>query len=864
MAQPTPAVQFSDFLRSRRPTSAHVNAFLLDWKSDGRVYHYDADMEPQWPLPPEDNGEPGVLKIGPRKSQEIMRQLQTSVAASDFPVTGVFDNKKNLFSFYRYQFDEKSWHVEYDWRSGKHRILKITIKFVKEVNVDVLRRLVNGDRSAQVSEHAAQATNMINMAVQAAPRSATDVLSKGMAFYIKENRARSQRTEPFELWRGFSQSIRLTTAGIVLNVDITVGTVIPEMPAEAFAIAFLASRLRRPLRDPRDLANFGPQSNEFVQLNRVFRTLKLKALHLKNQNPISFKKLIPCAGEYEFEHKKEGRMLTVAQYFKQTYNRDIRQREIGTMSGRGSVVPLSCVIVELQLFKGEVTPDLVNEILNFIPRNPQDRMGTIQRGWNHLGLQSSEFLQNAKITVDSRARELQGNLLPRPMMVFGGDRTVPLQNPDAKWDVRSKKLHTPGTIESWNIVNFVSNPDRRAIEAFCHAMQDAMRALGIVVGGPPQIFDEPAQGNIEQSLRQRSAKLIVAILPDPAESLYVAVKRFGDITQGVATQCVRWSRKRATKPTDNQYINNILLKANAKIGGRNFVPSDMTMKFLGIVPTMVVGADVSHPAPGSSANRPSIASVVASIDRLASRYTAKISVQEGRVEMIQNLKGMLKECLSDFFQANSALPQRIIFYRDGVSEQEMQQVLDKEFNSQFKGAVEEFYKEKGCSPQQRPTYTLIVVTKRHHIRFFPSNPGNKDTSQNCQAGFVVDQALSAPQFEDFFLQSQVGLKGTSVPGHYTILYDEIFGKFLNRDAALAKQAIEQFTYTLCHSYCRATRSVKIPAPVYYADLVCRRGKFHLNDNDNASTNSQEFDLEYWKRHFLPLHDRIARLGMFFV
>lgn len=46
-------------------------------------------------------------------------------------------------------------------------------------------------------------------------------------------------------------------------------------------------------------------------------------------------------------------------------------------------------------------------------------MGAIQRGWNHLGLQSSQFLQNAKIKVDPRPREVQGSLLLRPTMVFG-------------------------------------------------------------------------------------------------------------------------------------------------------------------------------------------------------------------------------------------------------------------------------------------------------------------------------------------------------------------------------------------------------------------------------------------------------------
>lgn len=37
-------VQLTNLLQARRPTSAHVNAFLLDWHSDGRVFHYDGTI----------------------------------------------------------------------------------------------------------------------------------------------------------------------------------------------------------------------------------------------------------------------------------------------------------------------------------------------------------------------------------------------------------------------------------------------------------------------------------------------------------------------------------------------------------------------------------------------------------------------------------------------------------------------------------------------------------------------------------------------------------------------------------------------------------------------------------------------------
>ena len=51
-----------------------------------------------------------------------------------------------------------------------------------------------------------------------------------------------------------------------------------------------------------------------------------------------------------------------------------------------------------------------------------------------------------------------------------------------------------------------------------------------------------------------------------------------------------------------------------------------------------------------------------------------------------------------------------------------------------------------------------------------------------------------------------------------------------------------FTYQLCHTYVRCTRSVSIPAPTYYAHLVAFRARYHMqavfdNDSDLGSVSS---------------------------
>jgi hypothetical protein len=125
----------------------------------------------------------------------------------------------------------------------------------------------------------------------------------------------------------------------------------------------------------------------------------------------------------------------------------------------------------------------------------------------------------------------------------------------------------------------------------------------------------------------------------------------------------------------------------------------------------------------------------------------------------------------------------------------------------------------------KPTITLIIVGKRHHVRLFPCKENEGDRSGNCVAGTVVDSDVVNPVEFNFYLQSHGGILGTSRPAHYNVLIDEnkftyvvlsgVSARFFsNADVGLRADGLQSLSYALCHVYARATRSVSIPAPVY--------------------------------------------------
>ena len=55
------------------------------------------------------------------------------------------------------------------------------------------------------------------------------------------------------------------------------------------------------------------------------------------------------------------------------------------------------------------------------------------------------------------------------------------------------------------------------------------------------------------------------------------------------------------------------------------------------------------------------------------------------------------------------------------------------------------------------------------------------------------------------------------------------------DNKLRPDEVQMLTYALCYTYARCTRSVSIPAPVKYADLLALRGTYYIDNTDDSDT-----------------------------
>lgn len=271
-------------------------------------------------------------------------------------------------------------------------------------------------------------------------------------------------------------------------------------------------------------------------------------------------------------------------------------------------------------------------------------------------------------------------------------------------------------------------------------------------------------------------------------------------------------------------IANLMLKFSMKTLGINWTLAIQEFNKILKEPTMLLGLDVVHPPPGALKGAPSVAGLVYSVDPAPGQFLPVVSLlvpEPGKAarEVVPtgSLKPMVEYAFQGWQKHNKELPRRIFMCRDGVSETQLQQVLDEELPA-IKQAAMKFY-----AGRQPPEVFILNTQKRHITRLFKAKDDKKSTAfdqkGNPLPGLIVDSKIVSRSLDDWYSVSHKCLQGTSRPAHHVRLYDEIH---------LPKYELQRLVHNLSFIYPRSVTSVSIPTPAKLADLLCERAKVRLH------------------------------------
>ncbi|VVB16907.1 unnamed protein product [Arabis nemorensis] len=635
--------------------------------------------------------------------------------------------------------------------------------------------------------------------------------------------------------RGFHSSFRTTQGGLSLNIDVSTTMIVQPGPVVDFLIA------NQGVKDP--------FSVDWNKAKRTLKNLRVRVTTTNREYKISGLSENRCKDQMFTWRKPNGKgeieevEITVFDYFRERevhleYSGDLPCINVGKPK-RPTYIPVEhCQLVSLQRYTKSLTNFQRASLVEKSRQKPLERMAALTNGLKNSNYNADPALQESGVSIGSNFTQVDGRILPAPKLKVGNGEDFFPRN--GRWNFNNKKLVEPATVTKWAVVNFSARCDTRGL------IRDLIRCgqmKGINVEPPfSDIFDEnpqfrraPANIRVEKMFEQIQSKLpgkpkfLLCILAERKNSdIYGPWKKKNLSDLGIVTQCIAPTR------VNDQYLTNVLLKINAKLGGLNSLLAmerSPAMPLVTQVPSIIVGMDVSHGSPGHS-DIPSIAAVVSSRAwPLISKYRACVRTQSRKVEMIDNLfkpvssdkdEGMFRELLVDFYSSSvKKKPDHIIVFRDGVSESQFNQVLNIELD-QMKEAC------KFLDSKWDPKFIVIVAQKNHHTKFFQT--GGPD---NVPPGTIIDSKICHPRNNDFYLCAHAGMIGTTRPTHYHVLYDEI---------GFSTDDLQELVHSLSYVYQRSTTAISVVAPICYAHLAAAQMGTVMKFEDNSERSSSHGEI----------------------
>ncbi|XP_078442541.1 argonaute family protein [Wolffia australiana] len=779
-----------------------ANHFKVEFDPSQRIFHYDID-------------------ISPRPCKDLARQVKKKLVEAKGGAFGgaaaAFDGRRNLYTPTELPLPSDRAEIIISLQDKRFRV---SVKLVAKLSAGGLAKFLQNEAPLPPQDliHALDVVLREGAMDRGSFLSGRSLFSGGAAEEI--GGAAVAR-------RGFFQSLRPTRQGLALNVDLSVMAF-----HEPVNLIFYLQKRFEFLRDLPQRKSRALTLEERRAVEKALKSLRVTVRHRRSDQRFKILGLTEEATAALAFKDRDGREMKIVEYYREQYEIEIQFKSLPCLQmsrSKPCFLPMElCDVCEGQKVLGRLTEEQIAKLRRLGCQSPRKRRQSIDSLMaGPASPASGRYAAGFNLRVATEMTRVTGRVLPPPKLKLGDGGHVRELTPsrhDRQWSLVNSHVVEGSWVRRWALLSFGGSPDQLStLSSFALQLSNRCHQLGISLAhtpaAPPQfepihILSHPP--SLEAKLRRLLAasggelQLLICVM-EKRHRGYAELKRIADTAVGVISQCCLLSN--CAKPT-SQFLSNLALKINVKLGGCNVALSGGAALFSGDDDAAIfMGADVTHPHPLDDAS-PSVAAVVGSLEwPAANRYAAAMRSQAHREEIIQDMEGMAGEILREFRARQGRLPQKIVFFRDGVSESMFQRVLKGELAA-IRAACEKF-------PDYHPRITFAVVQKRHHTRLF----GGAGEEENVPPGTVVDTVITHPGEFNFYLCSHWGAKGTARPTRYHVLWDE---------NSFSSDEFQGLVHSLCYTFARCTMPVSLVPPAYYAHLAAYRGRMYLADGSGGS------------------------------
>lgn len=735
---------------SGRPIMLQTNYFRVLKKEDERIFHYRVDFSPSV----EAN----------RKMRALIFQIKPSIGGYVFDGTQLFTRTKL----------EKD-PMEFTTRD----------KLTEEDHIITLRYV--GDVTG-TDEKAFVVFNLINRHAMAGLK----LQLIGRSFFDPEAKV-SIRQYGIDLYPGYLTSIRQHEQDVLMCAELT----------------------HRVMRTDTCYSLFEHCMNQRGNFKDNYKRMVLGTIVMstygKNNTYTVSDVEFDVNPESSFETKKGP--ITFMQYFKEKYNitiRDPRQPMLVSRSKardiRAGQPELIYLIPELSRITG-ITDDmrrdfhLMRAIADHTRLNPDKRIQRLETFNRRLqqSKDSSDVFKFWKTELDRRLVEVPARVLPPETVFFHPeqDQCKVLAGEMAEWQMafRNNPMYLTVALTNWYVV--VPGGSERLIVDFMSCLKQAASQMYFQIDEPRRVSipnDSPVV-YVEQlsQIVQRDPQLIMCLVTNDKADRYSAIKKKCCVDRAVPTQVLKTrtiTPKGGNVRTLMSVATKVAIQMNCKLGGIPWVIKSP------LASVMVIGYDVCKDSKDRSKGYGALVASMYGGGVKHPKYYSTVN-QHAYGEELSNYLALnvIKAIRAYQSSFGNILPQRIVIYRDGVGEGELGYVHEHEV-----GAVKEKLEAAYKAHEFQSKLTFFVVNKRINTRLFHDR-------RNPTPGTIVDDVITLPERNDFYLVSQSVRQGTVSPTSYNILKDE---------SGLSADRLQLYTFKQTHMYYNWSGTVGVPAVCQYA------------------------------------------------
>ncbi|XP_070380558.1 protein argonaute-2-like isoform X2 [Dermacentor albipictus] len=756
-----------------RPIQLVANHFSIEIP-DGNVVHYDVeiycDTSAGAKVP-----EQGYRCLSTKVSRLVTELLVGKYRHDLSNCIPAFDGRKNLYTRRQLSFRERTFSAELN---GDQRMQKFLVKVqhAAAVNLGALHAVYQ---------------NRVNSAPQELLQLAIDIVVR---------HGPSMEPTPVGLSLGAPPPHEPNGGGYDASVRPAWSKPVPDAGASATAFYESLPLMRKISGDSRrEMAPADFKTLRDFHHARLNKGLRVKVTHLPCPRKYTVVRVTKESAK-EIFFDEDGKRTSVAEYFEKRYSRLAYPHFPCVQSGSvEQPVHIPLEVHELvEHCRKKLDENHTAEMIERTAKQPAKRFQEIRQSVRDLVNSAENYLREFDIKISTDSTQLKGRVLEPPSLVLENDS--PGEPREGTWELRGQHFSKPTTMDRWTLVS----PSRFAQRDHLDNFVKVLMRIGLELGKRiDQALEISAPDHNRRSIRSilgeqqhKRSKLRMVVVVIAKTTSYAEVEQVAETELGLRTQCLLGNS--VVEKCNEALVQNLCQKINARMGGSNNSLLAQEKPALFQKPVVTIGADVSHPSPGDKI-RPSIAACVGRLDSTPSKFHAAVRIQmehadaKARVEITKDLKEMMKDMLKAFLGATKHKPERIIFYRDGVSEGQFLEVRNRDVRaSNMVSAIRLARKELSPNESYEPARAFVVV--RH--RFVPTTVAHPP---------------------DLFLDSHSVVQGTSRPTNYYIVWD---------DSNFTADELQKLSYYLCHTYARCARSVSIPAPECCAHLAALRAKNH--------------------------------------